>query len=208
MASSIKRHKRKAKGQLKLKRNLSHLMRKPTNWHVHPAKTQISLGIRPVRSESSLSAWRKLGSLATHWAHTKESDQTGRMPRLIWVFAGRTCHFVDFCHEAAHFIDVYTEWYVQESHLFQYIPLFTHLYLLAGLFWIDYRENTFKISIHDNKLWNYVNSLKNNRLLSAILLLIRLKKKWYWKTIFSIVKPFDHEKILNTIVFSNRLTTI
>ena len=24
------------------------------------------------------------------------SDQTGRMPRLILVFAGRTCHFVGF----------------------------------------------------------------------------------------------------------------
>ena len=57
---------------------------------VHPAKTQISLGIRPVWSVSSLSAWRKLGSLATHWAHSEDSDQTGRMPRLIWVFAGRT----------------------------------------------------------------------------------------------------------------------
>ena len=57
---------------------------------VHSAKTQISLGIRPVWSESSLSAWRKLGSLATHWAHSKDSDQTGQMPRLIWVFAGRT----------------------------------------------------------------------------------------------------------------------
>ena len=33
---------------------------------VRPAKTQICLGIRPVWSESSLSAWRKLGSLATH----------------------------------------------------------------------------------------------------------------------------------------------
>ena len=57
---------------------------------VCPATTQISLGIRPVWSESSLSAWRNLGSLATHWAHGKDSDQTGRMPRLIWVFAGRT----------------------------------------------------------------------------------------------------------------------
>ena len=57
---------------------------------VRPAKTQISLGIRPVWSESSLSAWRKLGYLATHWAHSEDSDQTGRMPRLIWVFAGRT----------------------------------------------------------------------------------------------------------------------
>ena len=46
--------------------------------------------------QSSLSAWRKLGSLATHWAHSEDSDKTGRMPRLIWVFAGRTCHFVGF----------------------------------------------------------------------------------------------------------------
>ena len=37
-----------------------------------PAKTQISLGIRPVWSESSLSAWRNLGSLATHWAHSED----------------------------------------------------------------------------------------------------------------------------------------
>ena len=57
---------------------------------VRPAKTQISLGIRPVWSESSLSAWRKLGSLATHWAHSEDSDQTGRMPRFIWVFADQT----------------------------------------------------------------------------------------------------------------------
>ena len=47
-------------------------------------------------SKSSLSAWRKLGSLATHWAHREDSDQIGRMPRLIWVSAGRTCHFVGF----------------------------------------------------------------------------------------------------------------
>ena len=70
--------------------NMSRLMIKPTKWHVRPAKTQISLGICPAWSESSLSAWRKFGSLAAHWAHSKDSDQTGRMPRLIWVFAGRT----------------------------------------------------------------------------------------------------------------------
>ena len=52
---------------------------------VHQANTQISLGICPVWSEYSLSAWRKLGSLATHWAHSEDSDQTGRMPRLILV---------------------------------------------------------------------------------------------------------------------------
>ena len=57
---------------------------------VRLAETQISLGICPVWSESSLSAWRKLGSLATHSAHSEDSDQTGWMPRLIWVFAGCT----------------------------------------------------------------------------------------------------------------------
>ena len=46
--------------------------------------------VLPVRPESSLPAWRKLGSLATHSAHSEDSDQTGRMSRLIWVFAGRT----------------------------------------------------------------------------------------------------------------------
>ena len=65
-------------------------MTKLTKWHARPAKTQISLGIRPVWSESSLSAWRKLGSLATRWADSEDIDQTGRMSRLIWVFAGRT----------------------------------------------------------------------------------------------------------------------
>ena len=44
---------------------------------VRPAKTQISLGIRSVWPESSLSVWRKLVSLATHWAHSEDSDQPG-----------------------------------------------------------------------------------------------------------------------------------
>ena len=55
---------------------------------VHTAKTQISLGIRSVWSESSLSAWRNLGSLATHWAHSEDwSDWADA--RLIWEFAVR-----------------------------------------------------------------------------------------------------------------------
>ena len=63
---------------------------------MRPAKTQISLGIRPVWSESSLCSWRQFGSIAINWAHNKGSDQTGRMCRLIWVFATRTRHFVGF----------------------------------------------------------------------------------------------------------------
>ena len=69
---------------------ISRPMTKQTKWHVHPAKTQISLSVRPVWSESSLSACRNLVSWASHWAQSEDSDQTGWMPRLIWVFAGRT----------------------------------------------------------------------------------------------------------------------
>ena len=65
-------------------------------WPVRLSKTRISLGNRPVWSESLLSTQRNLGSLASHWMHSEDSDQTGRMPRLIWVFAECTDHFVGF----------------------------------------------------------------------------------------------------------------
>ena len=53
-------------------------------------KTQISLGIRPVWSESLLCVqWVAKGSVLLQ-ADSEDSDQTGRMQRLIWVFAGRT----------------------------------------------------------------------------------------------------------------------
>ena len=42
--------------------------------------------VRPVWSETSLSAWRNLGSLATQWAHSEDSDQTGRTSCFISVF--------------------------------------------------------------------------------------------------------------------------
>ena len=63
---------------------------------VRSANTQISLGIRPVRSVSLLCAQWLAKDLSFHHADNEDSDQTGRMPRLIWVFAGRTCHFVGF----------------------------------------------------------------------------------------------------------------
>ena len=78
------------------KMKMSRLVTKPTKWHVRPAKTQISLGIRPVWSESSLSAQWVAKDPRFLPADSEDSGQIGRMPRLIWVFAGRTCHFVGF----------------------------------------------------------------------------------------------------------------
>ena len=75
---------------------MSCLITKPTKWHVRPAKTLISLGICPVWSESSLCAqWVAKDPRCCH-ADSEDSDQTGRMPRLFWVVAGGTDHFVGF----------------------------------------------------------------------------------------------------------------
>ena len=61
---------------------------KTNNVAVNPAKTQISLDIRPVWSDSLLCAqWVAKGPSLLH-ADSEDSDQTGRMPRLICVFAG------------------------------------------------------------------------------------------------------------------------
>ena len=72
-------------------------------WHqqkrpLHPVKTQVSLSINPVWSESLLcSQWPAKNPRFLH-VDSEDSDQTGRMPRLIWVFTGRTRHFVSFFH--------------------------------------------------------------------------------------------------------------
>ena len=54
------------------------------------AKIQISLGILLVWSESLQCAKWVAEDLRFPHANREESGQTGRMPRLIWVFAGRT----------------------------------------------------------------------------------------------------------------------
>ena len=70
-------------------------MTKPTKWLCTQRRLRSAWGSAQ-SDQSSLSARRKLGSLATHWAHNQDSYQTGHMPRLIWVFPGRTCHCAGF----------------------------------------------------------------------------------------------------------------
>ena len=74
---------------------LSHLLTKPTKWSVRPVKTRISLGICPVWS---VFAVRSVVAKDPNFLHvdSEDSDQIGQIPRLIWVFAGHTCHFVGF----------------------------------------------------------------------------------------------------------------
>ena len=58
-------------------------MTKPTKLHVRPTKTPISLGIRPVWTESlPFAQWVAKDPNFLH-ADSEYPDQTGRMPRLI-----------------------------------------------------------------------------------------------------------------------------
>ena len=55
-------------------------MTKPTKWNVRPLKTQISLGICSVSSESLLCGqWVAKDQTFLH-ADSKDPDETGRMP--------------------------------------------------------------------------------------------------------------------------------
>ena len=99
---------------------MSRLVTKPTKWHVCRAKTQISRGIhvvcRPVWSESLLCAQWVAKETSFLQADSEDSDQTGWMPRLIWVFAGRTCHFVGFVTRRLKCHYFFWSWHPLETH--------------------------------------------------------------------------------------------
>ena len=72
---------------------MSRLMSKPTKW-LCPAKDQSGHPPSLIRVFVYVQ-WVPKDPSFLH-ADTEGSDQTGRMSRLIWVFAGRTCYFVGF----------------------------------------------------------------------------------------------------------------
>ena len=157
---------------------------------VRPAKTQISLGIHPVWSASSLSAWRKLGSLATHWAHSEDwSDYAIAQAdlRLCWVHMSHCW----FCCVAAQIVKFWaTSWenlsYVicDQQHLWfclleSIIPLdaiskisrLASLWTWAGMFQFNLWSHTSRqvfswCSSNDSQsqyFWGKRNSGSNNR---------------------------------------------
>ena len=89
-------------------------MTKPTKKLVRPAKTQISLGICPVWSESSLCAqWVDKDPMFLH-VDSKDSDQTGQKQRLWsdWADAQAESSLGahSFCHSSfmLHFLNVWS----------------------------------------------------------------------------------------------------
>ena len=93
-----------SEGIMKLSRATAFL----TRLHFRSAKTQSSLRIHPVWSESSLSAWGELGSLATHSAHSEYlsdylSLRLAQMPfcRFCHALAQMSQLFIDLCLDAS-----------------------------------------------------------------------------------------------------------
>ena len=95
-----------------------HLMTKPTKWNVRPAKTQISLGIR--------AQWVAKDPRFLH-KDSEDSDQTGQMPRMIWVSSERTCYFLGLSRGGSTIL--YTSTTMQicitKTSLFKYTENFT-----------------------------------------------------------------------------------
>ena len=74
---------------------MSHLTTKPTKWHVHQAKTQISLGICPVWSVFA-------ACMKKAWVHSYPLSAQQR----LWSDRAHM-QFCWFCHEALKFIQLY-----------------------------------------------------------------------------------------------------
>ena len=99
---------------------------KETIWAASWQNQQTGMCIHPVWSESSLAAWRKLGSLATHWAYSEDSDAQADLS-FCWVHRS----FCGFCHEAAHF----------ECHIFNNMHKKTFLILFLTENKMESQEN-------------------------------------------------------------------
>ena len=99
---------------------------KPTKW------------LCPVWSESSLCAQRVGKDTSFLHGDSKDSDQTGRMRRLIWDFAGRTCCFVGFVMRLLiSFCYWLLSWLHEGLHLYTskttFNKIFTELWPIASL---------------------------------------------------------------------------
>ena len=75
--------------------HLSRLMTKSTKWLCAQRRLRSTWASTQSDQSSLCAQWVGKDPSFLHM-DSKDSDQTGRMPRMTWVFAGRTCHFVGF----------------------------------------------------------------------------------------------------------------
>ena len=121
--------------------NLSRLVTKPTMWLC--AQRRLRSAWASAQSDQSLlcAQWVAKGPSFLH-ADSEDSDQTGRTPWLIRVFAGRTLTLLVLSRGGS-FLEClqYNLW--QNKHAYQYILIYTKLAFPK------------KNNLHWNVLWKY-----------------------------------------------------
>ena len=75
--------------------NMSRNMTKPTKWLCAQRRLR-SAWASAQSDQSSLYVQWVAKDLSFLYPESRDTDQTGRMPRLIWFFAGHTCHLFGF----------------------------------------------------------------------------------------------------------------
>ena len=134
---------------------LSGLITKLTKWSVHPVRL-LSPWASTQSDQSSPSAWKNIESSATHWAHCEDSDQTGWMPRLIWVFAGCKGYFVGFVmRRLIWFLTVFNICHDYKFFIIIFQPLRSHLRdknLKKVIVQLQGRKRKRTVSCHSNQL--------------------------------------------------------
>ena len=111
-----------------------------------------ALGIHPVWSESSLcTQWVAKDPSFLH-ADSKDSDQTGQMLRLIWVFTGCTCHFVGFVVRRLICLFCFQRW-IFESFGVLFISGCTRVTNILNLVHKAYRNDVKYSDNHSGHFW-------------------------------------------------------
>ena len=128
---------------------------------VRPAKTQISLGIRPVWSKSSLCAQWVPKDPSFLSLESEDSDQTGWMPRLIWVFAERTFILLVLSCRGSYVLLNYifgrAGWQSRTRRLSQCRHYLLIIFMIVrGLFgkFVEFGHKIFKYQYNSFILWN------------------------------------------------------
>ena len=139
-------------------------MTKPTKWTVHPAKTKISLDGCPGWSEPSQCVQWVAKDPVLLQADSEDSDQTARLSRLIWVFAGHTGHFDGY-------INAWTYYQIAEK-----VAEVKEVQDRLGKVWQDRKD------YHD-QLYDFHIFLRDTNQLNNISSSQEVREQYYWITV-------------------------
>ena len=113
---------------------MSHDMTKQTNWACSQRRHRSALA--SAQSDQSLSLCAQcVAKVPMLLADREDSDQTGRMPRLIWVFAGRTAILLVLSCRGSYTLGpkypryMYTRTYKQYTHVYWVQEIHEHINL-------------------------------------------------------------------------------